>query len=234
MIARLRVGCTVFGWAPGVRRICSSVRFHWMTGSTGRAADRAWSAVADPRLAATIARTAATSSMGLMGLMGHLRSGMGARRSPSAPHRLDLQLDVHGLADQKAAADLEHHIPTRAVVLAVDLGPDAEARPLGAGRVPRPAQVAKLEGHRAGDVADGQVAVHRVPLVVDLPDRGAVEHEGREAFGLQELLAAQACVALLLARVDAAGRDLDVAGRALGRVGDRQDAPDVAEPSAHP
>src|SRR6266568_452018 len=34
----LRVGWTVAGWAPGVRRMLNRVRFHWITGSSARAA----------------------------------------------------------------------------------------------------------------------------------------------------------------------------------------------------
>src|SRR5207249_5039308 len=55
-IAKLRVGCTVAGWAPGVRTITRSVLFHWTTGLTELAADScefrgsSWSAAALQRV----------------------------------------------------------------------------------------------------------------------------------------------------------------------------------------
>src|SRR6266403_3640822 len=42
MIAKLRVGCTVAGCAPGVRTIVRSVLFHCITSSSDPAAESAW------------------------------------------------------------------------------------------------------------------------------------------------------------------------------------------------
>jgi hypothetical protein len=59
MIAKLRVECTVAGWAPGVRTTVNSTLFHWITGSTAGAAAAA--ALASVAWAARLAQTNPTT-----------------------------------------------------------------------------------------------------------------------------------------------------------------------------
>jgi len=58
MMAKLRVGWMVAGWAPGVRTITRSVLFHWITWLTGLVA----SAIAGAGFAAAITAIAVAAS----------------------------------------------------------------------------------------------------------------------------------------------------------------------------
>src|SRR5439155_23983143 len=78
------------------------------------------------------------------------------------------------------------------------------------------AQELALERDRAGDAADGQVALDGELAVALRLDAGAGEGEIRVALGVEEVGRAQVRVALGLARVDAGGGDLHLDARIGG------------------
>ena len=90
---------------------------------------------------------------------------------------LDLQADLVG---QQEPARLQGGVPLQVPVLPVDLGNDPrEADPLVAPGVDGATEELDVDGDRAGDPADGEVAVD-LPLVLAVAgtDPGAAEGDG--------------------------------------------------------
>src|ERR1700753_593878 len=135
-------------------------------------------------------------------------------------HALDLEVQVHLVADHGAVGAGDDAVEADAEVLAADLALGREAGAVAAVSVR--AEAVDLEGQRdrAGDVADGQVAVDVVLAPVQA-DAGGLEGDVRGLLDVQEVLAADVVVTVALAGVDRRGVDGGVhARRELGRAGD--------------
>src|SRR6185369_12905819 len=122
----------------------------------------------------------------------------------------DVELDLDLVANEDAAP-VERDVEGEAEVLAADGGPACEAGAVVAPRVLLAALELQGQVDRAGDVLDGQVAAHDV-LVAVLDDLRAGEGQGGELLDVQEIRAADVCVAVGDAAVEALRPDRD--GRA--------------------
>src|SRR5579863_9988922 len=138
------------------------------------------------------------------------RSGrLGGRRLD----RLQLQLELHAIADQHATG-LECLVPLQTEVLAVESAPRREADPFVAPGVLAAAAVLDVERDRTRDVADGQLAGQAVTLRADLLDPRTAEPDLGEMLDVEEIGRLQVLVTLGRPRVDAGGVDRRLHDRA--------------------
>src|ERR1700760_3041352 len=136
-------------------------------------------------------------------------------------HALDLEVQVHLVADHGAIGAGNDAVEADAEVLAADLALGREAGAGAAVSVRAEAVDLQAQGDRAGDVADGQVAID-VVLAAVLADTGGLERDVRVLLDVQEVLAADVVVTVALAGGDRRGVDGGVdAGLKRGRAGDK-------------
>ena len=100
--------------------------------------------------------------------------------------RLDLDLDVHAVADHHAAG-LEHLVPGEPEVLPIDRRLRREPGALVAPRVLGPARVLHVEGDFAQRPANREVADHAQPAVAQALRALALEGQLRMALDVQEV-----------------------------------------------
>src|SRR5256885_6452280 len=132
--------------------------------------------------------------------------------------RLEVDLDLHFLADEDAVRD--RHVPGETEVASSDGD--------GRGRTEVPPTLSVLddtdqldvEAHGPGDLADGEVAACRVVAVALREDRVALERDLRVLLRIEEVGRLEVAVALGIAGVDALDRrrDLEVALLGLLRI----------------
>src|SRR5690606_22314974 len=132
-------------------------------------------------------------------------AGFGTRSGRA--HRLDLDLDLHLVADQHAARH-ERLVPVQAVLLAVDARPRGERHALAAPRILDASAILHVEHHGLGVAAHGQLTVHSVVLPLALHLR-ALEADRRVRLHVEEVGGAEVLVSSLVAGVHAVRVDLD-------------------------
>src|SRR5689334_5961060 len=127
-----------------------------------------------------------------------------------------LHLDRHlDIVAEEPAAGLECLVPGEAELLPVDLPLRLEAHPLTAPRILAAALELGVERDFLRLIADREIA-DQLELAIDVAlDALARERHRRKALDVEEVWRAEVPVALLGARVDARGRDLDLDLRLL-------------------
>src|SRR5687768_3568865 len=136
-------------------------------------------------------------------------SGAGCSSGSGCLDRGDLELERDLVADQDAAG-LERGVPGDAPVLAVDDDRALEADALVAERVGGRALEGEVDRDGAGDALDGEVALDPHHVVAHQRDGGRREGDLRVGGDVEEVVAAQVAVALLVAGVDAVDLDRDL------------------------
>src|SRR5579871_2348738 len=119
-------------------------------------------------------------------------------------HRLELQVDLHVLADQDAAG-LQRLVPPGAELLALDDHLTVEGDlvvPPGVLGLP---QLLHVDGDRLGHVADRQVAGHLQLVAARGGDLGALERQLGKLLDVEEVGRLEVTVALLVIGRDAGG-----------------------------
>jgi methylmalonyl-CoA mutase N-terminal domain/subunit len=101
-------------------------------------------------------------------------------------HRLDLERQLHLVADQQSAG-LESLVPLQTEVAAVDAGARDEAGSLAAPGILAAALVGALEGHGPRDPVHRQVPGDPVPVSAKVIDPGAAEGRGRKLLHVEEV-----------------------------------------------
>src|SRR5882724_997397 len=128
-------------------------------------------------------------------------------------HGLDFELDFDAVAHQHAAR-LQHLVPAKAEVLAIELSASHEADALVAPRILGAPAILDVERDAARHAAYGEVTDQPVAILRQLFDAPALEAQLRELLDVEKVGRAQVVVALLRSRVDARSVDGRLHGRA--------------------
>src|SRR2546430_4933658 len=148
------------------------------------------------------------------------------------PYRLDVEVDAQRRPDDHQSPG-QAQVPVDFEGPAGQLGGRGHRHPGTAPGVRAAAEVADLQGYRAGDVPDRQPPGDLPLCRAGLADRLAAIGEVRKALDVEEVGRPQVRVPLLAAGVDARGLDGHVDTGALDRLDDLDHRGELGEPALH-
>src|SRR5579884_778448 len=135
---------------------------------------------------------------------------------------LDLEGHVDGVTHEKSAR-LEGHIPLGPEIVAIEGGGGAETGDIGSEWRGAAPIVRDVQGDFLRHAPNGQVTDQVEGAVVLVLDAGAAEGDGGIVLHIQEIGRAEMGVALLGARVDRRGIDLNIHTSLINLIVDRLD-----------